>query len=778
MKPLKLFTAFHSNLDFSALPEADRALVIARCYWPILRLPEELGIPIGFEASSRTLEILQSEDPEFVKRFRGLAERGLVELLGSGRAQVVAPLAPVEINAANLRLGEAGYQNTMGFLPETYFVNEQTYSDGLVSLYREVKAKRLVMEWNNPAASQSLIRKLRGQPARLFDAEGEGPIVLWNDSIVFQKMQRIAHGQIPRVELDTLLARILRGGAAEALCLYGGDVEIFDYRPSRTVPAGTGAESEMDRLIQTFRFYAADPRFEFCLPRDLVESESILPRVALGSASDPIPCKKQPRYNPTRWAVSGRDGFGMNTRCQDLLRRVRAMNAIAPTHVSEAQGDDVWAELVDLWRSDFRTRATEEKIGEFESRMGLARERVSAELAEHTQPLADGEDLVLFNSGPSDWMGMPVEVPLRFPVGAFRGLTLRTHRGEPIQPDEFQVEVHGRHRDGSIRVATLVAEPRVAAGQSLSLAFAATEAAEESGEQHDASSGTSPSFTTEQVEARFLPHRGAALETLRFNDLGDAPLVGTIPHGSFDAIEYTPDFYSGHIVLSLENGQKHTDLKPTELFERPSASGPVRLTVESTIETPFGPWRKQFRLYRNRPRLDLVHDLSFHEARVASLRLGLFSLLPQGWDRRSLRYETVNGGACPESRTLDPGVELAQSRAVSSSVSATSCLGATEGWVAVADRDRGVLIQSDRGEAAVAPMLDFADVDDEFFLRLSHTAAETDETRATFMRGRRRFSFAVEGFTSSDDEVGTRARQRNQGLIYRTEAGVGICTGL
>ena len=31
MSPLRLFTAFHGNLDFSALPDADRPLVIARC---------------------------------------------------------------------------------------------------------------------------------------------------------------------------------------------------------------------------------------------------------------------------------------------------------------------------------------------------------------------------------------------------------------------------------------------------------------------------------------------------------------------------------------------------------------------------------------------------------------------------------------------------------------------------------------------------------------------------------------------------------------------------
>ena len=75
-------------------------------------------------------------------------------------------------------------------------------------------------------------------------------------------------------------------------------------------------------------------------------------------------------------------------------------------------------------------------------------------------------------------------------------------------------------------------------------------------------------------------------------------------------------------------------------------------------------------------------------------------------------------------------------------------------------------------------MLDFETVDDRFFCRLSHSAAEIDETRAIFLRGRRRFAFLLEGFAAADTGVFERARRRHQGLIYRTEAGVGLSTGL
>ncbi|HEB88692.1 MAG TPA: hypothetical protein ENI85_03895, partial [Deltaproteobacteria bacterium] len=648
MKPLRLYTAFHGNLDFSALPDADRPVVIARCYWPLLRLPEELGIPIGFEMSARTLRSLQEEDPEWVKRFRGLSERGLVEPIGSGWAQVVAPLAPAEINRANLELGIDLYREILGFVPETFLVHEQTWSDGLTDLHREAGCCRIVMEWNNPASRQPALRPLRCQPSRLGSPESPGPLLLWNDSIVFQKMQRIAHGEIPRAELDRLLGRLSADGG-EALCIYGGDVEIFDYRPSRPVPGqdGSGPGMEMERLIGTFEALAGDSRFEFALPRDVVCGNDCLPFVELGCAEEPIPCKKQPRYNPTRWAVSGRDGFGMNTRCHSLLRLDRAARRLAGG--GREAGCPV--ELVDLWRSDFRTRATEEKVVEFESRVGLAGQEARARLDRVMPRLEDDEDLLIVNPGSNAWSGLPVEIPLRLPSGRFRNLSLQTRRGERLDRDDYQIEISGRHRDGSIRQAVLVLEPRIASGRELSLAFVPIDAVPDGGGE-DRSPG---SAITERVEADFLRHRGAAIERLRFPSISQRAVLGTIPHGSFDEIEFTPDFYSGHVVAVAEAGSKETDLGPVGLECDPTASGAVRITVEAVLHSRHGAWRKIYRLYRHHARLEVVHDLALHDARLASLRLGMFTLLPDGWNREGLRYGTLNGGPRAEWRQLAAG---------------------------------------------------------------------------------------------------------------------------
>lgn len=782
MRPIRLYTAFHANLDFSALPDCDRPLVISRCYWPLLLLAEEHGIPIGLEMSARTLLILEREDPEWLKRYLGLVERGLVEPIASGWAQVVAPLAPVEVNRANLELGHVTYQRILGHAPETFFVHEQTFSDGLTPLFEEAGARAVVMEWNNPAACQPALRPLRCRPARLRSPSGRGPILLWNDSIVFQKVQRVAQGVIPRSELEVLLDRLAVMPGAQALCLYGGDVEIFDYRPSRPRREHAGEEGEMGRLIATIRQLASDPRFEIVLPRDVVDRGEVepsevrrsdeLPEVELGSAADPIPCKKQPRYNPTRWAVSGRDGFGMNTRCHGLLRRQRIARGLLG-----ANGDrEASSELVDLWRSDFRTRATEEKIVEFEAGIAMATARAQQALEAAMPCLRDGEDLLLANPGPLDWSGLPVEVPIRLAAGRCPDFEIRSRRGEPIPSSRQQVEVRERHRDGSVRDAIVVLEPQIAAGGQAAFQIVPLDRTLESAREVPDREATE--LATEAVSARFLSHRGAAISELVFPAVSLQPLLGTIAHGSFDEIAYTPDFYSGHVVAVTEQGEKSADLHPLAAAPALVHSGPIRDTLVSRIDTPFGLWRKIHRLYRHHARLDLVHELGFHEARLASLRLGIFTLLPGSFERDTLRYGAVNGGADPEWRGFDRGSSIAQSRAVSMAVSASSCLGATEGWVALEDGEKGVLIERALAEGAVVPMLDFAEVDDRFFCRLGHSAAETDETRATFIRGTRRIAFSVHGYRRSDGSPVSAARLRSRGLAYRTASGVGVTSSV
>ena len=90
--------------------------------------------------------------------------------------------------------------------------------------------------------------------------------------------------------------------------------------------------------------------------------------LGLDAADQPIPVKKQDKYNVSRWAVTGRDDIDINTRCGRLYERLRATGNEEP---------EAWRELCELWASDFRTHITESRWQALRASLGAAEQRLS-----------------------------------------------------------------------------------------------------------------------------------------------------------------------------------------------------------------------------------------------------------------------------------------------------------------------------------------------------------------------------------------------------------------
>lgn len=370
MRPLRLYAVFHLNLAFSSLEEEQRPAVVERCYAPLLRLARDLELPFGIEATGTTLEAAAAADPAWLDDLRALLDGSRAELVGSGLVQLIGPLVPADVNRANLRLGHETYERLLGRRPRLALVNEQAYSAGIVPLYREAGYEALVMEWDNPSRGHpEWPRDLRYRAQRVVGADGELLPLLWNNSIGFQKVQRYAHGEQELDELlDYLATHCPEGDEDRVFSLYGNDVEVFDFRPGRfaTEPP-LAADSEWERLRRLFEAIADDPRFELVSPSEALSSlapDTDAP-LALESPEQPVPVKKQDKYNITRWAVTGRDDLGANTACWRVYRTLQ-----------RHPGAPEWRDLVELWASDFRTHITERRWSAFRARLTALESRV------------------------------------------------------------------------------------------------------------------------------------------------------------------------------------------------------------------------------------------------------------------------------------------------------------------------------------------------------------------------------------------------------------------
>ncbi len=354
---LRLHAFFHLNLMFSSIEEESRPAVIERCYWPILNLAEKLGRPLGIEATGYTLEEIERIDPAWTQKCRALIERGLIEPIGSGYAQIIAPLFPSELTRWNLKLGHKVYEHMFGRRPRVALINEQAYSAGILPLYAEAGYEAILMDWDMCAYAHPEWHDEWRYHTQIAQGQNAELPVIWTNTVAFQKLQRLAHGDIELDEyVDYIASR--RAAPSRTLALYSNDAEIFNFRPGRykTEAAAAGKRDEWEAVEEAFRKLIERTDIEWISTAQAMEprgSPDEMHRLKLESAAFPIPVKKQMKYNVSRWAVTGRADFEINGRCRALVKRL-----------SETQSGNVahWRRLCWLASSDFRTHITQKRF--------------------------------------------------------------------------------------------------------------------------------------------------------------------------------------------------------------------------------------------------------------------------------------------------------------------------------------------------------------------------------------------------------------------------------
>ena len=363
LTPLSLMTLFHLNLAFSSIEIERRSLVLERCYWPLLKLAGDLQLPLGIELTGYTLETAAQLDPSWIDELRRLITEGQCELIGSGYAQIIGPIVPAEVNAANLYWGHQIYEDILGVRPQLALINEQAYSASLVTHYLQAGYQGIIMEWNNPAHyHQEWDYHWRYYPQYACSQTGDKIPVIWNNSTAFQKFQQYIYADLDR---DEYVEQFLAGHQHQSdriLMLYGNDAEIFNFRPGRYLGEAQIKEDEWQKIHDLMQGLQEDDRFQF-VPLshtlDYLESDWGGNTLSLESAEDPIPVKKQRKYNVTRWAVTGTD-LEINSQCWALYNHLKQNARLE---------ESAWRELCYLWSSDFRTHITPKRFTQYQERI-------------------------------------------------------------------------------------------------------------------------------------------------------------------------------------------------------------------------------------------------------------------------------------------------------------------------------------------------------------------------------------------------------------------------
>ena len=373
----KGYLVFHLNLGFSSIEEESWEDVIKSCYHPLLDLIEKTGVPIGIECSGWTLRQIKKIDPDWIDRFCRLLDSKDCELIGSGYCQIIGPLVPQKVNEWNQKIGLDIYNEILGHKPHLILVNEMAFSQSMVDLYSRFDYRGLIMDRDNIRLALDSF-----EVPSIARGHGNSSLpILWSDSILFQKVQHFAHGDIALENyLNYLKGRIDSGESL--LAIYCNDVEVFDYRPGRfKEERPTHPDGEWNRLKNLITSIVSEVQVEIILPSEALSHSQATSAKSISnivSSAYPVPVKKQAKYNIARWAVTGRDDTWLNTICHRIAEDLILS-------VNHNQKD--WEELCELWASDLRTHITEKRWKKTLSKINniLLKLNINPKLESHTK---------------------------------------------------------------------------------------------------------------------------------------------------------------------------------------------------------------------------------------------------------------------------------------------------------------------------------------------------------------------------------------------------------
>ena len=271
-------------------------------------------------------------------------------------------------------------------------------------------------------------------------------------------------------------------------------------------------------------------------------------------------------------------------------------------------------------------------------------------------------------------------------------------------------------------------------------------------------------IVTPAVDLAFLPRKGQTIRALSFPGVSPLPLAGLIPHGFFEDISHSFDLFCGHVVLVDRSGRQVTDLEPAAPVPGGEADEPIRVRRSFRVATAAGDIVKTYWVYRDRPRVDLRLEFRFPSIRPISFRVGALTALPRSFDPAAIRYATANGGTAVETFDL-PGRVVAHDAPVTTLVSATSCVGATEGWLDFADGDKGIGVIANKAELFSAFLVHHEPVDDLFYFRAWATVGENDETSELVWRGHNALTLSYVGHGGDLAPVREAARAIRHPLV-------------
>ena len=209
-------------------------------------------------------------------------------------------------------------------------------------------------------------------------------------------------------------------------------------------------------------------------------------------------------------------------------------------------------------------------------------------------------------------------------------------------------------------------------------------------------------------------------------------------------------------------------------YPDPNQNYEIFFPIWCHLDTELGIIWKTYRVYLNQPRVDLTLRFQWRDVVPRLFRVGCMELNSDSFDRETLYYATTNGGVDAERFRLQ-GQQVRHDEGPCDNVSASGCLGATEGWAVLGDDAKGLGFVTKPAALYSVPMLHYQETRDDpgdYSLTLTHSLAEKDEASHTLWRGHSTWSLSIlAGNQDIVEKTRSSAFLANGGLVAQSGSG-------
>lgn len=149
----------HANIQYSQLPPEKRQWVMKNCYEKLFDVVEKNNFKIAFEASGKTIEEMNNQAPEVLKKLAALIKSGNVEPVSSPYIHFMPANIPEEVVTHSLIHSLDVWEKFTGVRPTIGWNPECGWASHIPECYQKAGIKTLIMDADSFFLSFDEIRK-------------------------------------------------------------------------------------------------------------------------------------------------------------------------------------------------------------------------------------------------------------------------------------------------------------------------------------------------------------------------------------------------------------------------------------------------------------------------------------------------------------------------------------------------------------------------------------------------------------------------------------------